>query len=220
MIYLSLFKGMRLAAISVLLLVSVCFSSSAFSELTIPDDLLIDFSSLVVPESELMCLALNDYFEARGESFGGRIAVARVVINRAMDKRFPSEICNVIKQNKTRSKHRCQFSWYCDGRSDVPYNSFAWRWSLKIAAAILQKDSNLADLSKGSLWYHATFVKPIWAKSLVVSTIVGDHIFYKDPPENYRARSKKWRDPMVPDLHAFSDYVLSQKLNSTVVASR
>jgi hypothetical protein len=86
----------------------------------IPADLMIDLDSLTVSEEEFICLALNDYFEARGESLAGRLAVAKVVMNRAMDKRYPKNVCAVIKQNKSRLSNRCQFSWYCDGLPDTP----------------------------------------------------------------------------------------------------
>ena len=77
----------------------------------IPADLQIDLSSVVVSKEELVCLALNDYWEARSETMAGRIAVARVVLNRAMDSRFPSNLCDVVKQSKiTGEAHRCQFS--------------------------------------------------------------------------------------------------------------
>ncbi len=108
----------------------------------IPDDLQIDLSSIVVSKDELICLALNDYWEARSEVIAGRIAVARVVLNRAMDPRYPSNICDVVKQSRVSGAlHRCQFSWYCDGKADAPYDPKVWRDSLKIAAAVLQKDS-------------------------------------------------------------------------------
>lgn len=186
----------------------------------IPRDLMIDIGSLTVSESEFICLALNDYFEARGESMAGRLAVAKVVVNRAMDRRYPSNICDVIKQNKARVLHRCQFSWYCDGRSDTPYNRNAWRQSLKLAAAVLQKDSSLADPTGGALWYHAVFVHPKWADNLEVSGIVGGHIFYRDPPGSRRAPQQASRDPMVPDLHRFAQWVETQADQSTAVASR
>src|SRR5689334_22190240 len=85
----------------------------------VPADMKIDWGSLVVSKDELMCLALNDYWEARSEVTAGRIAVARVVLNRAMDPRFPSNVCDVIKQNKVPgSKTGCQFSWYCDEKEN------------------------------------------------------------------------------------------------------
>lgn len=186
----------------------------------IPDDLMIDVRSLTVPKSEFICLALNDYFEARGESLAGRLAVAKVVVNRAMDRRYPSNICDVIKQNKARVMHRCQFSWYCDGRPDTPYNRTAWRRSLKLAAAVLQKDSSIADPTGGALWYHAVFVHPKWADNLDVSGIVGGHIFYTDRKDARRVSVGEARDPMVPDLHRFARWIEAQDASTTAVASR
>ena len=146
----------------------------------IPGDLMIDLDSLTVSEEEFICLALNDYFEARGESLAGRLAVAKVVMNRAMDKRYPKNVCAVIKQNKSRLSNRCQFSWYCDGRPDTPYSRVSWVRSLRLSAAVLQKDTSIADPSGGALWYHASFVSPSWAANLEVSGVVGGHIFYID----------------------------------------
>ena len=146
----------------------------------IPADLMIDLDSLTVSEEEFVCLALNDYFEARGESLAGRLAVAKVVMNRARDKRYPKNVCAVIKQNKSRLSNRCQFSWYCDGRPDTPYNRASWVRSLRLSSAVLQKDTSIADPSGGALWYHASFVSPSWAANLKVSGVVGGHIFYID----------------------------------------
>jgi len=66
----------------------------------------------------LRCMALNIYFEARGEPFLGKIAVGHVVLNRIAHSRYPSNACDVIRQGGERRRHRCQFSWWCDGRSD------------------------------------------------------------------------------------------------------
>lgn len=186
----------------------------------IPDDLMIDLDSLTVSETEFVCLALNDYFEARGESLAGRLAVAKVVINRAMDKRYPTNVCDVIKQNKARVMHRCQFSWYCDGRPDTPYNRVSWIRSLKLAAAVLQKDSSIADPTGGALWYHAAFVHPSWADNLQVSGVVGGHIFYRDLEGSRYAKAAVKRDPMVPALHRFSEWVESREARTTAIASR
>jgi len=186
----------------------------------IPPDLMVDVDSLTVSKSEFVCLALNDYFEARGETPAGRLAVAKVVLNRAMDRRFPSNLCDVIKQNKTRSMHRCQFSWYCDGRPDTPYNSKAWWRSLKLAEAVLQKDSSIADPTGGALWYHALFVHPSWADRLEVTDVVGGHIFYRDTEKVRQSRGQVWRDPMVPALHRFAQWVYGQQPRPTAVASR
>ncbi len=62
--------------------------------------------------SALMCLALNIYFEARSESFASQVAVAQVTLNRIESKKYPNDVCAVVKQPK-------QFSWYSDGKSEV-----------------------------------------------------------------------------------------------------
>ena len=84
-------------------------------------------------ETAFICLALNTYHEAKNQSLVGQIATAQVVMNRVEDNRFPNTICEVVKQGPTRPswedpkkeypiKHRCQFSWYCDGKDDTPKN--------------------------------------------------------------------------------------------------
>ncbi len=184
----------------------------------IPDDLQIDFSSIVVSKDELVCLALNDYWEARSEVFAGRIAVARVVLNRAMDARYPSNICDVVKQSRNGAMHKCQFSWYCDGKTDVPYDPKVWRDSVKIAAAVLQKDSSIIDPTDGALWYHADFIRPSWAMGYESTTIIGTHVFYREPIEMGDTPHRK---PFVERMNAFADFVKIRKTGGTrTVASR
>lgn len=128
-----------------------------------------------------MCLALNDYFEARGESMRGRVAVAQVVLNRARDSRFPRDLCKVVTQNLSGQKFACQFSWTCDGRSDEPRDLAAWRQSLILAIAVTRVTSGISDPTDGALWYHADSVSPGWAKRLNQVTVIGGHTFYTDP---------------------------------------
>jgi N-acetylmuramoyl-L-alanine amidase len=171
----------------------------------IPPDLYIDLSSVVVSKDELVCLALNDYWEARSETMAGRIAVAQVVMNRAMDARFPSNICEVVKQNFFQGAlNKCQFSWFCDDRADTPYEADAWRTSLKIATAMLQKDSSIPDPTGGALWYHADHVRPSWTNDYETTTIIGSHVFYRDADNPNRVQARK---PFIYRLNAFAEYV-------------
>ena len=64
------------------------------------------------------CLAEGIYFEARGEPEEGQAAVAQVILNRVRNPAYPKTICGVVYQNK-RHRNRCQFSFACDGRSEV-----------------------------------------------------------------------------------------------------
>lgn len=82
---------------------------------------------------ELRCLALNISFEARSEPDLGKIAVSHVVMTRVESKLFPDTICKVVKQGGETRRHRCQFSWWCDGRSDLPRDTTAWRQSRALA---------------------------------------------------------------------------------------
>ena len=129
-------------------------------------------------EEELNCLALNIYHEARNEPDEGQFAVAHVVLNRISDPRFPESVCKVIRQGGERVRHRCQFSWWCDGRSDRPRNLRKWRNIKAMAEAVYWGRS--MDTTGGALWYHADYVSPYWGRIFKRSRQIGRHIFYVD----------------------------------------
>jgi len=132
----------------------------------------------------LVCLALNTYHEARDQPFIGQVAVAQVVMNRVRDVRYLDNPCDVIKQGPTYSwaedypvRHRCQFSWYCDGKSDKPRNTKAYEQARMIAHGVYY--GNLDDFVEGATHYHAHYVYPEWAKSKTRTVRIDDHIFYR-----------------------------------------
>lgn len=120
---------------------------------------------------ELKCLAQAVYFEARGEPLDGQLAVAEVVINRAVSGLYPANYCEVVTQ-------RAQFSFVHRGRIPQPdESSSAWRRA-KAVALIAQQDlwdSKAAD----ALYFHATYVKPNWARQKVQLAQIDTHIFYR-----------------------------------------
>ena len=63
------------------------------------------------------CLTDAIYFEARGESVRGQIAVAQVIMNRVFSGYYPNNVCGVVYQNANRHM-ACQFSFACDGIPD------------------------------------------------------------------------------------------------------
>ena len=143
----------------------------------------------MILETAFICLALNTYHEAKNQSTVGQIATAQVVMNRVEDSRFPNTVCEVVKQGPTRPswedpnkeypiKHRCQFSWYCDGKSDVPKNEKAWKKAQDVAFLVLY-DKITLDVTEGATHYHATYVKPAWAKTKKRTTRIEKHIFYR-----------------------------------------
>ena len=138
----------------------------------------------------VMCLAMNVYHEAKNQDIRGQIAVAQVVMNRVEDHRYPNDVCEVVTQGPTRPswkdksvyypvKNRCQFSWYCDGKSDeVPeYDQVAWQYAFMVASGVYY--GQVWDLVDGATHYHATYVRPEWASTKTKTIQIGDHIFYR-----------------------------------------
>lgn len=132
--------------------------------------------TLGVPEQDYKCLAQAVYFEARSEPVQGQQAVAEVVLNRVSDGRFPDSVCGVVFQNENW-RHRCQFSFACDGRSDRPRERRSWLQARQIAAAVLAGFSD--GVTGDATHYHATYVSPYWARRLEKTVQVGQHVFYR-----------------------------------------
>jgi len=136
-------------------------------------------------EAAIVCLALNLYHEARGEPVIGQIAVSQVVLNRVKDKRYPNTVCGVVRQarysrtSKLPLRHQCQFSWFCDGKSDKPKAKKLYKKYLNISKAIINSEVPFIDITDGATFYHADYVTPAWAKSKIKTVEIQDHIFYR-----------------------------------------
>ena len=162
---------------------------------------------------EMICLAENIYFESRAEGVEGKAAVANVTRNRVLSEQFPNSYCGVVYEGpvreswKTRQhkdlapedrvyypiKHRCQFSWYCDGKKDIIWanytrtgqeiklNADAWRQSVEVAIWTLGYGSyRITDNTLGALYYYAhNLVYPYWADSKELTEVIGNHTFMK-----------------------------------------
>jgi spore germination cell wall hydrolase CwlJ-like protein len=124
----------------------------------------------------LMCMAMNIYHEARNESTIGQLAVGQVVMNRMKDPRFPNEVCEVIYQGGTK-RHRCQFSWYCDGEPDKPLNRRAFQEAQENAITVL--NGWVSSFLDGATHYHADYVNPKWRHEKTFIVKIDSHIFYR-----------------------------------------
>ena len=127
---------------------------------------------------EHYCLALNIYYEARGSNLADKAAVADVVLNRVEDTRYPNTVCDVVHDGYRKGRRDCQFSWYCDGKSDTPRDQDRWFEAQMISWGMLEFDK-YRGISEGATHYHATYVSPRWAKSLQMVGRIGAHIFYR-----------------------------------------
>lgn len=147
------------------------------------------------PNNYIECMAKNIYFEAKSQSLVGQIAVGLVVLNRVKSKNFPNDVCKVVYQGPVREswktkkypslpkelreyypvRHRCQFSWYCDGFKDTIKEPSVYANILSIATKLM---GDVYDFTDGATHYHATYVSPEWT-NLEVAFTIDDHIFYR-----------------------------------------
>jgi len=124
---------------------------------------------------DLQCLAKNVYFEGRNQPWVGQVAIAQVTLNRVRSAAFPSTICEVVRQKK---RNICQFSWYCDGKSDQPKDVKDYDKATDVAIQVYS--GTIPDVTEGALWYHATYIRrPFWAYSMKEMVKINEHIFYK-----------------------------------------
>jgi len=121
--------------------------------------------------ADLMCLAQAVYFESRGEPLDGQLAVAEVIVNRAESSRFPDNYCGVVTQ-------RAQFSFVNGG--NIPQPREATRaWSRAKAIARIAHRELWETRASDALFFHATHVRPRWARTKVARATIDRHIFYR-----------------------------------------
>lgn len=150
---------------------------------------------------QVHCLAKNIYFEARGESTNGKIAVANVTMNRVFNSKYPNTICGVVEQAVYSSwwkehhnrlvpvRWKCQFTWYCDGKSDniklttadgtvIRPNMLAWEKSLEIAIGVVR--GHHEDITNGAThYYNPSLANPKWAAAYQHVAMIDNHSFHR-----------------------------------------
>lgn len=126
-------------------------------------------------DAQWECLTEALYFEARGESLDGQIAVAEVILNRVDSGLYPRTICGVVKQ---RGGGGCQFSYVCQGKVKMREKRAA-DLAGRIARAML--DGAPRVLTDGATHFHTRAVKPSWSKRFARTAAIGAHLFYRQP---------------------------------------
>jgi N-acetylmuramoyl-L-alanine amidase len=124
----------------------------------------------------LYCLALNIYFESRGEPLEGQYAVADVTLNRAESEYFPDTICDVVYQRR-------QFSWthqIQNSRNPRLSERQAWYLAQQVALEITELDI-MRGITNSATYFHANYVRPRWRLSFEKTIRIGTHLFYRDP---------------------------------------
>jgi spore germination cell wall hydrolase CwlJ-like protein len=129
--------------------------------------------------SDLRCLAENVYFEARGEPRAGQVAVAEVTLNRVASPYFPDTICEVVHEARwdpIRQRMVAAFSWTELDETRAPRGP-AWREAMTAATAVYEGAHT--PVVPGALYYHATSIKPRWARTKKSVAKIGNHVFYR-----------------------------------------
>jgi spore germination cell wall hydrolase CwlJ-like protein len=119
--------------------------------------------------SEMRCLASAIYFESRGETLEGQLAVGRVIINRAESGRFPASYCGVVYQPS-------QFS-FIQGKKMPKVREHSSGWREAVAVAKIAVEKSWKSPVKGALFFHAARVEPNWRLTRLAR--VDNHIFYR-----------------------------------------
>ncbi len=124
----------------------------------------------------LQCLTTAIYYEAASESDDGMRGVAQVVLNRVRHPSFPNSVCGVVYQGSDRTTG-CQFSFACDGAMARQPSAGPWARARRIAAEAL---SGKVFSGVGlATHYHTQAIWPYWGKTLVMTNVIGAHIFHR-----------------------------------------
>ncbi|MFS0849039.1 cell wall hydrolase [Novosphingobium panipatense] len=118
---------------------------------------------------DMRCLAGAIYFEARGESLEGQLAVGHVIVNRAKSGRFPTSYCGVVMQPS-------QFS-FVRGHSMPAVREGSQDWQEAVAIAQIADEGIWKSEAPGALFFHAKRVSPNWRLTKLAQ--VDNHIFYR-----------------------------------------
>lgn len=130
---------------------------------------------LVASGSEWQCLTEAIYFESRGESLKGQVAVAEVILNRRDSGLYPRTVCGVVKQ---RGGGGCQFSYVCGGGGKM-HERASRALAERIAQAMLAGAPR--NLTAGATHFHTRAVSPSWSKRFARTAAIGTHLFYRQP---------------------------------------
>jgi|TARA_R110000772_G_scaffold143853_1_gene253423 spore germination cell wall hydrolase CwlJ-like protein len=146
--------------------------------------LLIIFYTLPSKANDFDCLVEAVYYEARSESFIGQVAVANVILERVRNDNYPNTICGVVHQGRLLNnrivRNRCQFSYYCDGKTEKMNDYSALLNVINVTGLVLEGIQ--LEKTVGATHYHTNYVRPLWSITGRLKKLgaVGTHIFYVD----------------------------------------
>jgi N-acetylmuramoyl-L-alanine amidase len=130
----------------------------------------------------LDCLADNIYYEAASEPYNGKVAVAQVTMNRALQD-FNGDVCAAVyfqARNPVTGKKAAAFSWTLGTawrpRHVDPRMHAECVW---LANEMLEGRLHSVVIGEDVKFYHAVYINPHWHLRRVAR--IGQHIFYRSP---------------------------------------
>lgn len=134
--------------------------------------------------TERKCLVEAIYFEGRSEELIAQLAIANVIIERVRLPNYPNTVCKVVRQGRYYKgnpiRHKCAFSYWCDGKSERMYNKRAKETAIKVAAMAMK--GMLVETTLEATHYHTRAVSPYWSRHerLIYLGSLGSHLFYTE----------------------------------------
>jgi Cell Wall Hydrolase len=164
----------------------VLYTDEMRARAALPDSVFVTSSPVALAQMETAtqaaCLAEVMYYEARGEGVEGEKAVAEVVLERTRTSDYPSTVCGVAYDGVQPDRRDCQFSFACDGTLRRPRDGYAWQRVRQLADRILIGAVRLSGRTGHAVAYHNVDVTPVWAQTMLKTTQIGNHVFYRRDP--------------------------------------
>lgn len=145
----------------------------------------LDKDDSIFRQEQIDCLAQNIYFEARGESQRGQMAVAQVTINRVKSKEFSGTICHVVhEKHYVLGSWHCQFSWVCNKKvKQEAIDQNAYKVALEIATKAYDGylvANTVPNVVSTATFYHTHKVNHfVGGKRAIIIANIDNHVFYK-----------------------------------------
>ena len=126
---------------------------------------MVAVDSAVPTDAEMDCLATAVWFESRGETLEGQLAVAQAVVNRAKSGRWGKGVCGVINAPR-------QFNFIA---AKVQRSTATFTTALAVAR--IAATGLWHDMAAGAHSFHAARLNPGWHLTRVAK--IGNHVFYR-----------------------------------------
>ena len=128
-----------------------------------------------IDTKDIRCLAYSIFREAGNQKEKDQYAVGQVHMNRLKEGSWGKTMCKVVFA-------KAQFSWTLESKA-VSWSKRQEEHFMQVAEGLMIDGFHVKKLASDKiLHYHATYVKPKWAKQGQMVAVAGDHVFYKNVP--------------------------------------